>query len=891
MNLIRRAILALALMTGITPAIGQQFPTVPAHSVIGRLGIPGDSGPSQAISFDALAGQLGTKNIPAVTIESKGGGCTVSDNTKALLDAVNSVTGPVRVLFPNNCTYYFRQAHAINFTKNGVYLEGTGQFASALQFEPTIDGPFLQWSDGLRVMTGGGIRQMSLYSTDTTHTKVMVQWYDIENFEVEKIFCAGGVTGSAAELTGGAGSQCLYSHGRDGGRFHDLWLQATIPIHLGMNPHSILSVDHYHFSDLTLLTSGNALILVDPGVAYSNTTFDGAQEWVGGVHGIDNNDTSAAHLVTAITAAGSGYTAGSSVTLTGGTCSSPIHIIPLTVNGSGGITSASVDPLNTGVCSVIPSNPVSAASGGAAFNLTKVAGFRLSFANVRSEGGLNPTAGYTFNLKPALLQGLVISNSAIDSGRCGVFLKNTLFTMIENSFYGASVCGTAVNATAANGNDMLSYSNNYWVTGVTQNVTGMTTVRYDNSPTGTSTAVPPTALYSSTVGGTGVNILGILGSALFAGTNGTVTVSTPAAVASNLNNIFGSVAGTFATSGTAPIVSNATTGAMSCPTCVTSSGGGAITGTAPIAVSAAGVVSLNNTAVTPGSYGSGTASPAYTVDAQGRLTATANILITPAIGSITGLGTGIATALGVNVGSAGAPVLFNGAGGTPSSITLTNASGTAASLTAGAATSAQNTQISDDTTTNALMFPTWVTANTGNLPQKVTSTKFTFNPSTGALSSTSFSGSGAGLTGTAASLTSGAATTATQIGGVDQTTAWTTFTPTVTCAGGGPPTLNATTTNASSYQIMGKMMKLRIMVQITANNACTTAAQITIPNSKAAAGATAVHGSEFATATYGVHSVVSSAGGTILYTTKYDGTNPLDTNTRGFALSGTIEIQ
>lgn len=48
-------------------------------------------------------------------------------------------------------------------------------------------------------------------------------------------------------------------------------------------------------------------------------------------------------------------------------------------------------------------------------------------------------------------------------------------------------------------------------------------------------------------------------------------------------------------------------------------------------------------------------------------------------------GTGVATALAVNIGSAGAPVLFNGAGGTPSSITLTNATGTAASLTAGTA--------------------------------------------------------------------------------------------------------------------------------------------------------------------------------------------------------------
>jgi len=44
---------------------------------------------------------------------------------------------------------------------------------------------------------------------------------------------------------------------------------------------------------------------------------------------------------------------------------------------------------------------------------------------------------------------------------------------------------------------------------------------------------------------------------------------------------------------------------------------------------------------------------------------------------VSGLGTGVATALAVNVGSAGAPVLFNGALGTPSSGTVTNLTGTA----------------------------------------------------------------------------------------------------------------------------------------------------------------------------------------------------------------------
>lgn len=83
---------------------------------------------------------------------------------------------------------------------------------------------------------------------------------------------------------------------------------------------------------------------------------------------------------------------------------------------------------------------------------------------------------------------------------------------------------------------------------------------------------------------------------------------------------------------------------------------------------------------------------------------------------------------------------FSGAG--------TGLTGTASSLTAGSATTATtatnatNIGIADDTTTNATMYPTWVTTTTGNLPAKVSSTKMTFNPSTGALGATSFVGAG-----------------------------------------------------------------------------------------------------------------------------------------------------
>jgi trimeric autotransporter adhesin len=65
-------------------------------------------------------------------------------------------------------------------------------------------------------------------------------------------------------------------------------------------------------------------------------------------------------------------------------------------------------------------------------------------------------------------------------------------------------------------------------------------------------------------------------------------------------------------------------------------------------------------------------------------------------------------------------------------LTATNVNGLSLNTT--------NTGITNDTESDTTVFPTWVTANTGQLPQKVTSTKLHFNPSTGILTATGFSG-------------------------------------------------------------------------------------------------------------------------------------------------------
>lgn len=91
--------------------------------------------------------------------------------------------------------------------------------------------------------------------------------------------------------------------------------------------------------------------------------------------------------------------------------------------------------------------------------------------------------------------------------------------------------------------------------------------------------------------------------------------------------------------------------------------------------SGAGAITLATVNANVGTFGSATSCVTFTTNAKGLITAASQATCTPAIASITGMGTGVATALAVNVGTAGSFVVNGGVLGTPSSGTLTNTTG------------------------------------------------------------------------------------------------------------------------------------------------------------------------------------------------------------------------
>lgn len=179
-------------------------------------------------------------------------------------------------------------------------------------------------------------------------------------------------------------------------------------------------------------------------------------------------------------------------------------------------------------------------------------------------------------------------------------------------------------------------------------------------------------------------------------TNTALGASNPSTVAATTVTATSTIAATGAVTGSNLSGTNTGDQTITLTGGVTGSGTGSFAATVVTNANSTGAITSVGNATSLGSFSSANLSSALTDETGSGVAvfATSPTLVTPNLGTpasgtltsctglpistgVSGLGTGVATALAANVGSAGAPVVFNGALGTPTSGTVTNLTGTA----------------------------------------------------------------------------------------------------------------------------------------------------------------------------------------------------------------------
>ena len=325
-------------------------------------------------------------------------------------------------------------------------------------------------------------------------------------------------------------------------------------------------------------------------------------------------------------------------------------------------------------------------------------------------------------------------------------------TLARTTVLASSNSGSLVNFTTGTKDVFVTYPSEEAIYNNGTSIVGPTgsSVAVANGGTGATTLAANGVIYGNGTGAVGVTAVGTTGQVLVGNTGAAPSWAT---VSSSLVSSFSA-----GTTGFTP--STATTGAVT------------LSGTLNIANGGTGITSFGTgvqTALGQNVTGSGgialATSPSFTTPNLGTPSAATltNANGLPVATGISGLGTGVATALAVNVGSAGSFVVNGGALGTPSSGTVTNLTGTASiningtvgatTPTTGAFTTISATGIITSTlatgtapftvastttvanlgatntvntgitavTSGATNYLTFVTATSGNLPQLVNS--------------------------------------------------------------------------------------------------------------------------------------------------------------------------
>jgi hypothetical protein len=422
------------------------------------------------------------------------------------------------------------------------------------------------------------------------------------------------------------------------------------------------------------------------------------------------------------------------LTATSGTFSSTISATSSNVNASSALFTGSV----TGGTLQTTGN-LNAAAGLISGNFNATGAVNAASMRVGSSGLtlLGSTSG-TIALQPTSTAGTTTITLPATTGT--VVTTGDSGTVTSTMIADGTIVNADINASAAIAVSKLAAST---ISGVTLG-NNLNTLTLATSGTGLSG--------STTYNGSGAATFTVTSNATSANTGSAI-------VARDSSGNFSAGTITATLSGTATQVSNSLTA------------GTGLSGTA-FNGSGAQTWTLATSGVTAGTYGGAGTVPVYTVDVYGRKTSASNVAIGGSLTGITGVGTistgtwqgssisttytdakvtavNAGTGISVNqttgsltVTNSGVTSLVAGTNisisGSTGAVTV-NVSGTVAAATN--ATNSSNSAVTDDTTTNATHYPNFVAGTSGNQAEKVSSTKLTFNPSSGLLTSTDYNSS------------------------------------------------------------------------------------------------------------------------------------------------------
>jgi hypothetical protein len=215
----------------------------------------------------------------------------VTDDTNAIQSAIDA----------GGCVYFppgtYKVTSTLTVSSSAVRLQGASKFASLLLFAPTANDTCITFTASSRLIEHNSLRDMAIYSNDSTYLKVAVEVVDTSNFDMANVVIGGSVViGSAQYWSGGGGSIGLRTKGREFAKFWDVKCYADRPLVMADNPNSTLDVDGFKYWGLYLGTHDSFdAITIDSGVNFSNVDLKGIHI-VGGRHGLYQNDSSTSQV-------------------------------------------------------------------------------------------------------------------------------------------------------------------------------------------------------------------------------------------------------------------------------------------------------------------------------------------------------------------------------------------------------------------------------------------------------------------------------------------------------------------------------------------------------------------------------------------------------------------